>query len=496
MKPLFERDVSGCMEQIVTRIGRVDFERHLGPGAKVNPLPERHPLFSEFKPTRVTKKGQTGKDKSTRGYIWVDTDPVAILFNKSTIRSCHSVDPVGSYSGGNITHLYCPYMASVFAHRESPLQSEPLPVCYEDGEKPIWLILDGEKIPFMKRPHSVVANVFLMSDEKGSPYLFLGRIYDSCNEHPWGDTIRRYFKVRCSRLGIGFAIGHTQAYAAPDRRSVTLRSQHFDGAFASMEVIPYYGDDSLLYRAGGNAEKLQAEVQAYKVVEPLPDVPNDGFEAVTRLYFPAGRYRLWPSMIHMCDNCGVVSEDRMIQISKKTMCRVCAEKTSERCSVCGLWKPKGTLSPPFAHAPACCEACANIAYPACGMCGERHRQKDYTARTRTPTAGLICDLCAETHGYPCSICDVWFIGDEDAKSLVPMCGGGHACVSCVDEGYFALCPDCGGVCDARGVWVAANHEDRAAAILASLPTRHTPTACADPRLRRRGADDLSLSLVG
>ena len=153
--------------------------------------PVRAPIFDNLRPLRVIKKRQEGKPKSLRGYVWVDVDPLAILLNKSVIRSCHSLDSVNhSYRAGNFNHVYNPFCATLFAGALSPHTLIPARgACsgseyYNDdgtvGDRRF--IYNDEALQC--RSHQAVANVFFMRDRQGLPYLVLGRLYDSCPEKP------------------------------------------------------------------------------------------------------------------------------------------------------------------------------------------------------------------------------------------------------------------------------------------------------------------------
>ena len=238
-------------------------------------IPERSAVFSLADVTKVTKKFQTGKDKSINGFIWVDTDPLQILLNKFIIRSCHTLDNTDNeMRGGNFAHVYNPYMACVFAGRyhpdeatintKSPISSRYYQFNYTTKE------IHYDTIPmdehdFRKniqmRSYGAVANIFIVFDSLGNPYIFLGRIYDSCAENPWAYSIFTYVRDFAESTGFGFILGDSMGCVINSSREVsiykrvkvvapTVESTYYYSARFNQyrdTILEYYGDDDLEY---------------------------------------------------------------------------------------------------------------------------------------------------------------------------------------------------------------------------------------------------------
>jgi hypothetical protein len=129
--------------------------------------------------------------------------------------------------------------------------------------------------------------------------MVLGRIFDSCGaEYPWAYTFYRYMRTRCSRLGIGFALGVSYKNSLSKSREEIFRlpgslcdtAYLYMGPFqlpkltttySSTRLALCYGDDDLSYYQYDDGRRgrssFAARVCALIILEPVgpPVMPID-----------------------------------------------------------------------------------------------------------------------------------------------------------------------------------------------------------------------------
>lgn len=371
------------------------------------PIPNRLeicPLWGTARVRRVVKKDKSGrqlpgKDKSVKGYIWVDIDPIAILANKYIVRSCHTLDNTEhEYRTGNINHLYNPFMACLFAGRSHPEEDVIVAESPCTGDSLEYPVLRNGKNEFVKakiRAHQAVANIFFMRDKDQRPFLFLGRRYDSANEVPWAHSMFRYMKAWSERLGVGLAVGDTWGgypIVPPQYKAgmwcdgeyglqsceklVVLQTP----TFKLPEVFCYYGDDSSEYKGNRGVDytfgtsdaiiviqpKLSGELSTH--MAPLRDMKNRsatsplepdsaGIECYNcgcrldegEVYRGADDedycYKCYTSWFSECDNCGTsVYRDEALTATDGSYCDRCFDRLFAECDKCGEHFDKDALT--------------------------------------------------------------------------------------------------------------------------------------------------------
>ena len=179
--------------------------------ALVYPLPAapaRCGPLTDFRPAQTEWTTASGKNRT--GYIWVDTDPLALLLNRCVVRSCQSLTSGKQERAGNFNYVYCPFMAALFAGSADPAS---------DGA-----VIPAPDIPGLSiRSHQASANVFLTYDEAGRPFLLVTRLWDSCAEHPWTAWALSYLEQECACLGLGLALSLTWLSRLRDNKALLQR---------------------------------------------------------------------------------------------------------------------------------------------------------------------------------------------------------------------------------------------------------------------------------
>ena len=423
--------------------------------------PERPAVLDQFKPLRIIKKGQTGKVKSTRGFVWVDHDPSAVLLNKYVNRSCHTLDNTEySYRGGNVNYAYCPYMASVFAGALSPLTTAPVIAESPCTDDTITLdTRDGGDREMRLRPHQASANVWLVRDEKGRPFLLLTRLYDSCQENnPWAHSLVRYFEARCRRLGLGLALGDTwggwrvtsdktddvEAHFGKSRCDsralvwtpafdLPFRAKgRYNRALGPVALDGYgvsgTGDDSLGWHLDANGFRFGGE--AYLVLDPAPGVEQAG------PLFPEVGEAPWD---------GYHTRPEGFSGSDRVTCYACDERVDrgEARSHGGDWY---------------CTDCYHDRFYTCDSCGDA--VPDGETWSADGDDNTYCESCYTGRYRDCDACDTATRRD-DLHSVYPVSSSGdvggtdQVCESCRSGGDVNTCDACGedfDVSDAPADW--------------------------------------------
>lgn len=215
--------------------------------------------------------GNKVKERSLRGYVWIDTDPTQILLNKYCVGSCQTLDNVAHhYQAGNLMHVYNPYVATVFAAPTHPMDDPMVDAISPKTKIPFILRRQTVKI----RPHQAILNVFFMRDNKGRPFLVASRVYDSCQaEVPWGLTMLRYLRTRCKRLGIGLAVAAPEEWKQECASSVgyafDLRTPPFSFGNSLPMMVKHYDDHGLVYKLTVDTNQFVVQKDRVSVlVEP------------------------------------------------------------------------------------------------------------------------------------------------------------------------------------------------------------------------------------
>lgn len=401
--------------------------------------PQRAPIFDHLRPLRVIKKRQLGKPKSVRGYVWVDVDPIAILLNKTVIRSCHSIDNVNhSYRAGNFNHVYNPFCATLFAGAVSPhtlitARGASSGNAYYNDDGTVGdrkFIYNGEALQC--RSHQAVANVFFMRNSQGLPYLVLGRLYDSCPEKPWAATVLRYMKVRAMRLGVGLAVGSTWAnyndHIDKDGNivSISIINNHQSMSFSSplydlpfryenrrFVLTKYFDDDMICRVLKSHAEGLSYPEEAmfnnliaYSVVAPDLDAMEKSGNSemysfgnsaiVNSSASSANASSIHPSTtsnncytdgITACGCCGLrKSINDFVDVTRVTsnepvrVCNQCRARLYKDCNNCGVVRHIDKMSQhPFIHDYLYCRSCYCRKVMRCTCCSGTFLLSDYRA---------------------------------------------------------------------------------------------------------------------
>ena len=370
----------------------------------LSPIPDRHKIFSAFNLTRVVKKGRSGKDKSTKGYVWLDTDPLAVLLNKTTIRSCHSLGSGDFKQGGNFNYMYCPYVATLFANYKSPRETEPV-LAVSAGNQ---VVINGNAV--FLRQHQAVANVFIMLSEDNDPFAYLSRVYDSCAEYPWDHTFYRYMETRCKRLGIGLAVGEPLLKYCEYTPSLrVLSTPVFDG-FAKNRYFDFFGDYgmSLVCDTKG---LLSFNVDAYPVLEPTVRIHIGAPISDT-----GGRLIRYSDPRLVCSKCNGIFPRLFAASGGIKVCVDCLASTTEECNCCGLVVASNNAI----HISSANRSTLNIETIAC------------------------CERCYPKYGH-CAWCGLYYLpGDEDVKvKSADRSGYINLCNACTSNIQVYTCKDCG-----------------------------------------------------
>jgi hypothetical protein len=269
---------------------------------------------------------RTKKEKSTKGFVWVETDPFALLVNKSTmlVDSCHCLTSGYQYRGGNLLHVYNPYMAGLYCHRFNPSEVSLIPAVTRDEGRAI-TNPDGQTV--MTREFQSTRNLFLVLTEENEWTIYMGIPYDTCSEYPWTETEERYLSETCEQWGIGLA---KQTYG-----SSNLISPNF--SLPWHRTVPDHYQDGVSYKGDRN-DNYGCAVSGEFILYPgnqsrLPKPPQrfgsgDYVTATVYLESPGHTYR--------CDDCGcgLQEDDIMSSEGGGTYCSTCYEDRYFYCDSC------------------------------------------------------------------------------------------------------------------------------------------------------------------
>jgi hypothetical protein len=423
----FNDRLIGILEN-VCQFGEYDFS--------LPPIPARPEIYKEFGIVRVKKPHQVGKDKSIRGFIWVDVDPVAILLNKYIIRSCHTLNCMEhNLRAGNFNWIYCPWMANVFAGPIHPIEAEPIIAKSRITIEPQTVEIDGKLLRI--RDHQAVANLFLVRDKNQNPYLFLGRLYDSAErEFPWAKSILKYLSIRCERVGLGLAVGEKwdEYRVNRERREevsgerIMLFTPPFDLPFRLAPDMPpqplnFYGDDSL--HMGRTTEKSEGFAFSISVKGKVVVQPNKE---------TLGDRSTYPSVV----------------ARKSEPVNTIMPGRRKTCCICGINVGRGATPHETAGGPGsrgsvvfCCDPCAERRRITCGDCEQPIEAWDWhrprPMRVEGRSSGEICRGCFETRYGNCHECGEYFQVDPPRRlegDTIPIC---PAC----EIRFKVKCDDCG-----------------------------------------------------
>lgn len=420
---LFSGNLYTECEHILSSVCNVDVD------FSFTPIPDRATAFNLFNPCKMVKRDQEGREKSTRGYVWLDTDSVAILFNKFRIRSCHTLDNTEhNYYTGNFTHLYNPYMACLFAGKDyRSTRDAKSPVTGNTAR-----YSDGTTVEH--REHNAVANVYLMRDIDNKPYLFLSRLYQSTAENPWDASILRYVYNRCKRFGLGLALGDTwQTWQVSSDTKEYISNAYPEYRYKSFRTPTYtlpskdkdfeaYGDDDIDYKESKKQHWL--EVSGYAILEPTKDFafPNANFDTYG---YGSDHIELGDNNRSTCYECGnrVDEEDeRYSDITQCSYCENCYYEIHASCRECGTdILRNGARENDRGY--TFCEDCYNEKYVACYECDDEVSRNDATEIDDE----YYCSTCAEElKTKTCEACNektdcTTEVTSEETKETIEVC---------------------------------------------------------------------------
>lgn len=341
-------------------------------------------------------------------YFYLDTSPLSILLNKYTIRSCHTLDNrEHEFRGGNFNWIHTPYMACLFGKKTDPLSET---AGYKSPESPItgemFRFSDGY-VPKM-RQHTAVANVFTMVDDRGRPYLYLNRIYDSSAvDHTSITAMREYLMTWAEDNGFGFATDDTEKmddwHKHHDGRrlrtpsySLPYRDSDGDGV-----RLVGYCDHNLTYSAEGCYVEPCATI-----IEPNPDRYTLHAREIVELgKLPSPSilmYGTWGP-----GRAGVEEED-----------------DDEEYYWCGLCEGRYTGEPDYSHPRTGSPICSDCYHDNWTECQECHEEVLRDNASTTARGDDVCESCREEYYQPCSRCD-------ELVDAEPEDAGPHICYGCL-----------------------------------------------------------------
>jgi hypothetical protein len=402
-------------------------------------IPERPEVMQAFPVLKATKKGAVGRDKSTKGYVWLDTDPVAILCNKYVIGSCHTLDNTQhEYRSGNLNWVYNPYMATLFAGRHCPTEQRNAVSPETDRE----LYLGGDIVSI--REHQVTCNVLLVFDSLcGKPYLFLSSIYDSCYETPWQHTLLRYMHSVCRRLGIGLATDKVcwSSIACSDkngRKTKGIREVYpivdsgVDFSTPSFQLpgrtpFPNYTDGTLGWRSDYSGN-VAVSCEGYIVLEPTKSAEELGLDGLSGAFFAgwAGTLDLASEGMGSCCECGerYSDDDLVTSNTGSSYCHSCYSDEFTSCERCGE-EIEISDCRSNDNGESICERCFDRYYEQCESCDKVVESSDsYTGADDKE----YCSDCWDEHFTDCEEC-----GSTEQKEDCKVIDDRILCCSCAEE---------------------------------------------------------------
>lgn len=430
----------------------------------LRPIPQRHALLRDMPVMAVRKKGQKGKDKSTRGYVWAETDPLQCLMNRWLTYSCHTLYTDvcdGDYRLGNLNWVYCPYYVSLFAGPRDPRTSWVKAVGKGRGDSYFPWPAGPEELKM--RPYQAGGNAFLMLNEDDRPYLYLvsrnghngNSLYESCPEFPWDATVLRYAQTLCKRMGIGLAVdggwcSYAQRNVCKDESSDgygytefgrinTDRLESFNLRTPRYKVLkqgynlPYYGD--------GACEMATCGYYSHTVTGYGYELVKPRLETLDGLTYPRTNHRSSqyvdpdrrePTCCYECD-CNV-DEDDVCQYNGYTYCEDCFHERFAHCDGCGdtLRRDYAQESP---SGDTLCDDCFSVDYFSCSRCDEA----TCNSEAQVISGETVCGGCAE-EAHTCHHCDGrtfqpegYALPEPDAEDEVPFCSPG--CLRTVQPEY-------------------------------------------------------------
>ena len=399
-------------------------------------LPDASNIWDQFPVRRVIKKGQVGKDKSIRGYVWIDGNRSAVLLNKFRIQSCHTIDNTEyEYRTGNYNHIYNPYCASIFAYKDNPNDNvipaqSPVTGNYyrvrAGGAVSAWCGDESDAPDDCLRiyRHSATANVFLAL-HRGRPYLILAKKYDSCAENPWQWSFVRYLRAHCRRLGYGFGLGSgsaTEINMGGGKRA-QLPNNGMEMFYTPEYTCPLenvfktFHDDGLCYSVGDKSWSMSIDATI------IDRARNASFDASE-----------W-----------AVDTSGMKVIYNDT----CITDSSYVCMSCGCSIDGDDVYPSPNGGEAYCQDCYSDRYGYCRSCETDCDRDDLL---RGPDECDYCESCWHELFVACYDC-ARVVKIEDSIEIDGEC----YCAKCA-ESHQNVCDKCGECCDALNDHFVPAHE--------------------------------------
>lgn len=238
--------------------------------------------------TLLNERGEKVTEKSVKGYVWIDADPLAVLLNKYVNASCHTLDNTYNTRAGNINYIYCPYAASVFAGKNDPSDQKQSvqPATSPITRRELYMDAAGMRVRAHIRKHQAVANAFFMRAVNNDPYLVISRCYDSCAEVPWQKTITHLFLMeRCRELGIGLVYGCDSN--KPWEGDITdkavralkepLYTPEYEFGGGQPFAVTYYSDAGVGFAATSNGKIAATIRNGYVLLEPTRKGSEDDY---------------------------------------------------------------------------------------------------------------------------------------------------------------------------------------------------------------------------
>lgn len=371
---------------------------------------------------RVVKQYQLGKDKSTKGYIWSNTDPLATLYNRFVIKSCHTLE-AGSYGGGNFNHALNPYMGTLYAGNKNPLDySSVIPAARPKDDR---LLKNTDGSPHTMISHQAACNFYFMRDNDGRAYLHLVRIYDSSYENPWGHSLLRYVSDACDELGCGLTLSdcfqhlpRINADSNPLRlvdSPVALSSGSFSlpwrNDYGFHRAINGYGDGNLAMYVGNDEFYYMRCLKAYVVKSsPKSSISNSAFgdllpEILTSIYCTTVQANSVKSSscprpsCFLCSLTFTESDNQRTGPCGNLFHQHCYNACFVSCSCCYNIFPKGEVSKIDDSGLSYCATCIDKYVQPCGLCNQNsHVSGNRYVMTMeydgTLTKRKVCKTCS------------------------------------------------------------------------------------------------------
>jgi hypothetical protein len=383
-------------------------------------LPDAANIWGKFPVRRVIKKGQVGRDKSIKGFVWIDGTRSGVLLNKFCVQSCHTLDNREyDYRTGNYNHVFNPFAASIFGYRNNPYDSiipakSPATGNYyrvrEGGAVSAQYTseCDVQEDALRVYRHTATANVFLALHQD-RPYIVLAKIYETCAENPWHYSFVRYLRTHAKKLGYGFAIGSSsdtivdmgngKSATLPYNGMATLHTPAYTCPLAS--VFQTYHDDGLCYAVGDKSWSMSIEAT---IIDKARNASFDASEWAADTSSMKVFYNdtCMDDSSTVCEACGYPMHEDNAWYSPNGGTAYCQDCYSERfayCESCENDLGRDELMP-GPYGGDYCESCWRDLFVRCYDCEQAVKIED----SIEIDGDSYCPKCAESRQNVCDKC--------------------------------------------------------------------------------------------